>query len=146
MIQIRIVTDLVTEPVTLQEAKDWLSIDFSDFDSLLNMLIVAAREQSEKVSGQAYGEKVFEITGNEKDHKVYPIQPFVEDVVWVDEDGVIKYRYKAGFTVLPYDLKIAILQRVATGFAYRQNGIAEAVNKTVNQSHNAELKYSYLYI
>jgi hypothetical protein len=146
MIQVKIIEDITQEPVSLKDAKEWLQIDYSDWDSLINMLITASRQQSEKVSGLAYGDKIIEVTGNESKQKVYPIQPFIEDEEWVDEDGVIKYRYKAGIHPFPMDLKVAVLQRIATGFAYRQNGIGEAVNMAVNQSHHAELKYSYLYV
>ena len=145
MIQVTISEDLDTEPITLQDAKNWLQVDYPDWDDLITMLITAAREQSEKVSGQAYGVKTIKVTGNEKAERVYPIQPFIEDVT-LDEEETANYKYKAGFTTLPMDLKVAVLQRVATGYAYRQNGIQEAVNGVLNQSHNAELKYSYLYI
>jgi len=38
-------------------------------------------------------------------------------------------------------LKMAIVMRVATGFAYRQNGIAEAVNRALNASIITERQY-----
>jgi hypothetical protein len=145
MIQVTILEDLEEEPVSLEDAKKWMQIDYPDFDDLIQMLIIAARQQSEKVSGQAYGLKTIKVTGNQKPERVYPIQPFVEDVT-EDENEVKNYEYTAGFTTLPIELKVAVLQRVATGFAYRQNGIDAAVNATINQSHNIELKYSYLYI
>jgi hypothetical protein len=145
MIQVTISEDLVTEPITLQDAKNWMQVDYTDYDDLITMLITAAREQSEKVSGQAYGLKTIKVTGNHKDERVYPIQPFVEDLT-TDEHETTDYEYTAGFVTLPMDLKVAVLQRVATGFAYRQNGIEQAVNGVLNKSHNAELKYSYLYI
>jgi len=145
MIQVTIIEDLETEPVSLQDAKNWMQIDYNDFDDLIETLIVAARQQSEKVSGQAYGIKTIRVTGNAKNERVYPIQPFVEDVT-TDEDQTTNYDYVAGFTTLPMDLKVAVLQRVATGFAHRQNGVEQAVNAVLNQSHHAELKYSYLYI
>ena len=119
-------------------------MDMPDWDNLITMLIRASREQSEKVSGQAYGVKIFEVTGNQRDEKVYITQPFIEDVEWEEEDGCKKYRYKAGFATLPMDLKVAVLQRVATGFAYRQNGVGESVSMAVNQSIHIESKYSYL--
>jgi hypothetical protein len=144
MIQQRIVEDLKTEPISLQDAKNWLQMDMDDWDDLLTLLIRASREQSEKVSDQAYGVKTFEVTGNKRKEKVYITGPFIEDVVWEGEDENKAYRYKAGFTTLPMDLKVAVLQRVATGFAYRQNGVSEAVNKAVNQSVFIESKYSYL--
>ena len=146
MIRQILIEDLQHEPITLQEAKAWMQIDYNDFDSLINMLIKSSREQSEKISGQAYGFKTFEVIGNEADEKVYPVQPFVEDVSFAQEDGVKRYRYKAGFATLPMDLKVAVLQRIATGFAYRQNGVGEAVTKAINQSSAIELKYSYLMI
>jgi hypothetical protein len=146
MIRQILIEDLQHEPISLQEAKDWMQMDYNDFDSLINMLIKSSREQSEKISGQAYGIKTFEIIGNEADEKVYPVQPFVEDVAFAQEDGVKRYRYKAGFVTLPMDLKVAVLQRIATGFAYRQNGVGEAVTKAINQSSAIELKYSYLMI
>lgn len=145
MIQVTILEDLKFEPVTLQDAKNWMQVDYADYDDLITMLITAAREQSEKVSGQAYGLKTIRVTGNQKTERVYPIKPFIADVT-TDEKETTDYEYTAGFTTLPMDLKVAVLQRVATGFAYRQNGIEQAVNGVLNQSHNAELKYSYLYI
>jgi hypothetical protein len=138
---VTIIEDIESEPVTLAMAKEWMNIDFTDYDSLIEMLIKASREKSEKVSGQSYGVRTYQVTGNQKDCKVYPIGPFIEDVVWADEDGVKTYRYEAGFTEVPSMLLVAILQRVATGFAYRQNGLMEAVNMAVNQSHSAELSF-----
>jgi hypothetical protein len=145
MIQVTIKENLETEPITLHDAKNWMQIDYNDFDDLITILITASREQSEKVSGQAYGVKTIKVTGNEKQDRVYPIQPFIEDVT-EDEEEVKNYEYKAGFVNLPMDLKVSVLQRVATGYAYRQNGVESAVNMAVNQAHNAELKYSYLMV
>jgi hypothetical protein len=38
----------VTEPVSLQEVKDWLQIDFDDKDSLITSMITGARQSLEK--------------------------------------------------------------------------------------------------
>lgn len=146
MIQFKTIQDLAAEPITLVQAKEWMQIDYPDWDMLIGTLITASRQFSEKVSGQAYGEKIIEVTGNQKECKVYPIQPFIEDVEWADEDGVVSYRYKCGWVVIPDSLKISMLQRIATGFAYRQNGVNEAVNAVMNPALNAELKYTYLFV
>lgn len=146
MLQIEVITDLSTEPVTLTEAKNFMNIDFSDFDDLITMLIQASRMESERVTGKAYGAKVIQVTGNtltDKNgdvEKIYPITPFVSAVTWADEDGNVDYRYNAGYNTLPVDLKLAILQRVATGFAYRENGYEAAINMAVNASIDKELK------
>ena len=48
-LDIRYPFSVATEPITLDEAKAWLQIDFSDWDTLLtNELIPAARNESEK--------------------------------------------------------------------------------------------------
>lgn len=140
MYQTKVITDLATEPVTLIEAKAFLGIDFTDFDTLITTLIKSSRQASENVTGKAYGAKVIEVTGNditgrtEEIERVYPVTPYVSDVVWADEDLNVDYRYNAGFTTLPEPYKTCILMRVATGFAYRQDGISEAVNRAVNAS------------
>jgi hypothetical protein len=136
-----IIEDIGSEPVTLDMAKESMNIDYPDWDVLITRLIVASREKSEKMSGQSYGIRVYEVTGNQKHEKVYPIGPFIEDVEFEGEDGVKKYRYRAGFHICPESLKLAILQRVATGFAYRQNGVMDAVSMAVNQSHHYEMAY-----
>lgn len=150
MFQTQVITDLATEPVTLSEMKVFMSVDYSDWDTLITTLIKAARVQSENVTGKAYGPKVIEVTGNSYTdrtgciQKVYPILPFVSDVDWVDSDGNVSYRYNSGYAVCPPDLKIAIMMRVATGFAYRQNALSEAVNQTINASIITELQYKSL--
>lgn len=144
MLQFKVITDLATEPVTLAEAKTFLNIDFDDWDDLLTMLIKASRIQSEKVTGQAYGAKVIQVTGNTFDERIYPVGPYVSDVTWADEDNDEDYRYNAGFDTCPDDLKVAILQRVATGFAQRENGTNESMNMALNASIISEIKYKDL--
>ena len=55
--QVEIVTDLTTEPVTLQEAKDYMRISSNAEDSLIEELITSARERIEKFTGLSLGEK-----------------------------------------------------------------------------------------
>lgn len=136
-----------TEPISLTEAKSWMQIDYSDFDSLISQfLIPSAREASESASGQCYTERTIEVLNNAKDEQIYPWGPYVGAVVWAgeSEDETTDYRYTAGFNSsnpLPIRLKTAMLKRIATGFAYRQNSIEEAVNATLNMSLTDEIKY-----
>ena len=147
MYQYTVVTDLAQEPITLQMAKDFLGIDFNDFDSLITVLITSARRASERVTGKAYGPKVIKVTGNQyvdstgKIARVFPVTPFVSNRVWYGENENIDYKYNAGFVDCPEDLKIAILMRVATGFAVRENGMTTAMNATVNASIITERQY-----
>lgn len=87
MYQSRIITDLVAEPVTLQEAKDFMEIDFSDFDALIIRLIKQARISSELFTGLSYGKKEFELVSNQAKVQI-PYGPFVELLTIVDKDNV----------------------------------------------------------
>lgn len=133
-----------TEPITLAEAKAWMQIDYTDWDSLIqNTLIPAARIESEKASGMLYVERDVEIQNNKKDERIYPIGPWVEDVTENDYEFE-NYIYTAGFNQsnpLPQDLRIAMLKRIATDFAYRQNLIDAQEYYAQKSSITTETKY-----
>ena len=133
-----------TEPITLAEAKAWLQIDYADWDTLIeDELIPAARIESEKASGMLYVERDVEIENNKNDERIYPIGPWVEDVT-ADETQIENYIYTAGFNndnPLPQDLKIAMLKRIATDFAYRQNIISVQELYAQKASITTETKY-----
>ena len=135
---------VATEPITLAEAKAWMQIDFNDWDSLItNQLIPAARIESEKASGMLYVQRNVTISNNKRDERIYPIGPWVEDVT-TDETEIENYVYSAGFNnsnLLPQDLKIAMLRRIATDFAYRQNLITVQEQYAQKNSITTELKY-----
>lgn len=133
-----------TEPITLSEAKSWMQIDYSDWDTLItNELIPAARIASEKASGMLYVERDVTISNNKKDERIYPIGPWVEDVT-TDETEIENYVYTAGFNEdnpLPQDLRLAMLKRIATDFAVRQNLISVQEQVAQNASITAENRY-----
>ncbi len=67
----------------------------------------------------------------------------MEDVT-TDETEVENYIYTAGFNndnPLPQDLKIAMLKRIATDFAYRQNIISVQELYAQKASITTETKY-----
>lgn len=137
-------SQVATEPITLAEAKAWMQIDFTDWDTLItNDLIPAARIESEKASGMLYVQRNVVITNNKKSERIYPIGPWVADVT-TDETEIENYTYTAGFNnsnPLPQDLQIAMLKRIATDFAYRQNLIDAQTYYAQKSSITTELKY-----
>ena len=143
-LQIDYASQVATEPITLAEAKAWLQIDYTDWDSLLtNQLIPAARIESEKASGMLYVQRNVTISNNKRDERIYPIGPWVADVT-TDETEIDNYVYSAGFNnsnPLPQDLRIAMLRRIATDFAYRQNLITVQEQYAQKNSITTELKY-----
>jgi hypothetical protein len=143
-VDIRYSFQVATEPITLAEAKAWMQIDFSDWDTLItNELIPAARIESEKASGMLYVERNVVVTNNKTDQRIYPIGPWVADVT-TDETEVANYTYTAGFNnsnPLPQDLHVAMLKRIATDFAFRQNLITVQEQYAQKASISTELKY-----
>ncbi len=143
-LQISYDSQVATEPITLAEAKSWMQIDFNDWDTLIeDELIPAARIASEKASGMLYVERDVTISNNKKDERIYPIGPWVEDVT-TDETEIENYTYTAGFNddnPLPQDLRLAMLKRISTDFAVRQNLITVQEQYVANASITAEIKY-----
>jgi hypothetical protein len=143
-LQIDYPSQVDTEPITLTEAKAWLQIDYSDWDDTIEYeLIPRARIESEKASGMLYLEREVTVSNNKKDERIYPIGPWIEDVT-TDDTEVENYSYLAGFNEdnpLPQDLKVAMLKRIATDFAFRQNMIDIQTYYTQKSSLSEETKY-----
>jgi hypothetical protein len=143
-LDIRYTSFVSPEPITLAEAKAWMQIDFADWDSLIsNELIPGARMESEKVSGMLYVPRNVTISNNKRSERIYPIGPWISDVT-TDETEIRNYVYYAGFNntnPLPQDLRIAMLKRIATDFAYRQNFITVQEQYAQKASISTELRY-----
>ena len=130
-LDIRYSSTVATEPITLADTL------------LTNELIPAARIESEKASGMLYVQRNVVITDNKSGQRIYPIGPWVADVT-TDETEVANYTYTAGFNnsnPLPQDLHVAMLKRIATDFAYRQNLMDEQTYYSTKASISTELKY-----
>ena len=132
------------EPITLAEAKSWLQIDYSDWDTLIkDELIPRARIESEKASGLLYVEREVTISNNKRDERIYPIGPWISDVT-TDDNEIENYSYLAGFNTdnpLPNDLRVAMLKRIATDYAYRQNLMDAQSYYIQKASISEEMKY-----
>ena len=89
--KIHVSTEPATEPVTLQEAKDFLRVSDTDEDSLITSLIIAARQVLEKWTGRAFIEQTRvatykELRTEEKIFLPYPQVISVDSVTYLDED------------------------------------------------------------
>jgi hypothetical protein len=132
-------SELENEPITLGETKAFLMMqDVDDYDELIQALITASIDASEKVTGQAYGAKTISIFGNTKKEKVYPIGPIISES---EDESNVNYTYEAGFNPLPVALKHAVWQRIAEGFKYRENSVSEAISACYNKSIDTEFLY-----
>jgi len=141
--QVEVVTDLSVEPVTLQEAKDYMRISSDSENDLIEELITSARERIEKYTGLSLGLKTlkaywfyFHIPAEIPYGPVTAINSVVDD-----NDVELEYtarglqyktleaystqglaiEYEAGFTIVPKGLKLAILKQVSTDYENREN-------------------------
>lgn len=137
-------TTVDVEPITLEEAKAWLQIDYTDWDDLIeDELIPRARIESEKASGLLYTEREVTISNNKRDERIYPVRPWIEDVT-TDDTEIENYSYLAGYNgdnPLPNDLRVAMLKRIATDFAFRQNLMDAQTYYSQKASISEEMKY-----
>jgi len=66
---VTIVADAVVEPVSLTDAKNWMRIDYTSDDSLIQSLLNASRVHLEKLTGLSFVNKLirtnFELTGTQ---------------------------------------------------------------------------------
>lgn len=85
----RLVTPPVTEPVTLEEAKLHLRIDGNEEDSLISVLITAARQKSEEYTRRAFITQTWELALDSANRKVYIPKPPIQTINEVTLDGEI---------------------------------------------------------
>lgn len=89
MLDVRVVVDLATEPVTVEEAKAFLVIDadYTADDELIEGLITAARDLLEKYTNKSFGEKTLEVF-TDKSHLDLPYGPIVDIESVTDQDAI----------------------------------------------------------
>jgi uncharacterized phiE125 gp8 family phage protein len=91
-LQVRVYTDIVTEPVSVAEAKNFCKVTGTGDDSLFPILITAARQAIEKyISGSLASKKLHATWVEMPDDHILelPYGPVisVDSVYWIDEEG-----------------------------------------------------------
>lgn len=137
----RIVADAAEEPVSLQEAKDWMSVDYDDKNEIITSLITAARRMLERKYGIGIIQKEMKVmVNNECGGQDLP-EPPISDVTVKNSDGIeqaacvsgdfdiyldspacnsLTVEYKSGYELseVPEDYKVAIKQQVLWMFEH----------------------------
>lgn len=108
----RLITPPQVEPVTLEEAKEYLRVDGFDLDARIQALIPRAREACERFTRRAFIEQTWEVDCEIFSEDDLPYPPLMEIV---SNDGTT-IRFKAGYGSTPEDvppaLKEAVLARI----------------------------------
>jgi uncharacterized phiE125 gp8 family phage protein len=145
--KVEVISDMVSEPVSLTEIKNWLRIkDFTDDDNLLIELSKSTRKHLEKFTGLSFGIKTLEsIVDVDREKIELPYSPvasitsvyelnyenawelldvsdykLIGDVLKI-RNGCFKVTYQAGFISLPEDLKTDI--KVLVAWQYKNRGL-----------------------
>lgn len=134
----------LTEPVTLDEAKNWLKVRVTDDDVVITALITAAREYCEGYTNLSFAPRtVTAILKNQLGDIRLPYGPVNAITIMYDYNGdeittdnytlngvlgnricyptydYIKVIYTAGYSVLPKQLKTALLMQIAWLYVHR---------------------------
>jgi uncharacterized phiE125 gp8 family phage protein len=139
----------ITEPVTLAEAKNYCRVTFNADDSLITMLITQSREAVEAATGLSLIPKnvvtyFYNISGD-FDIPFGPVDIDSFELFDLNQNGLeitgsslqligdefpklsypkyanLKATYDAGYTTIPMDLKIAILDQIS--YSYENRGL-----------------------
>lgn len=92
---LRLITPPKSEPLTLQEVKAHLRVDSEADDSLINSLILSARQYAEKFQSRALLTQVWELTLDR-----FPVMPFRLPLPPLQSVDEISYTNYAGNTVV----------------------------------------------
>lgn len=143
---VKIITDLVTEPVSLADAKKWMRVEYDSDDTLITALIKSTRTLLESYTGLSFGTKTIETVIDITKEIQVPYSPLqtmtsvyrrennawvlcvvdldyyiINNTIQVELPALYKLTYTAGYTTLPEPLKTDI--KVMTAWQYENRGI-----------------------
>lgn len=140
--QVDIIEDLASEPITVAEARQYLRITTTTQDSLISALITSARMRLEKFCNLSFGAKTIQVYYDSvNDWRELPYQPFatitsVEDLdgnaLQYEERGTVYKSFKCfgeSGVIVTYEvlgilnegIKEAIKREVLVGYDFRGN-------------------------
>lgn len=114
IITFKIIEDVVTEVLSLDDVKEYLTIDFPDHDWILNKLIKGVRKGFERWTGLAIGVKKIELSGDYQNELAYmPFEPIN------DQAGALQ---TVGYTPgnCPDDIQVAMMKVIHACFENRE--------------------------
>ena len=148
-----------TEPVTLNEVKAWLKVDFATDDSLITDLIKAVREHVEQFTGRSFVASTIVLTVYGEAGEILRLPfPDVDEITLSEPDtytesgGKVKRllfeatgEYIITYKTLsncPTGVKMAILKAVAENYTNRQNTNEFSAMKLPESTYNFLMQYT----
>jgi hypothetical protein len=147
------------EPLTLQEVKAWLKVDFATDDSLIAELIKSAREHVEQFTGRSFVESDIVLTISVEDGEILRLPfPDVDEITEVVPAKYVTYgsgikrvkfettgEYIITYKTLgncPAGVKMAIYKAVAENYTNRQNTNEFSAMKLPESTYNILMQYT----
>lgn len=158
-VEYEFLTDLDTEPVTLEEFKQHCRIDYNVDDALLLTYLKAARQHLEKVAQKSFGERRVRMTAlsmvdNWKvmygpvDVVDEPYTKFGKDIITNSGGTNVTIEWSTRWPLgLPLDIKVAIMRYGAGLYAIRENmilsvdGVVHEPNKWLDEAEKMVLRW-----
>lgn len=104
--KVKIITDIILEPITLEEVKEALKISGTGHDTELERLISDARAYIERAIDTSVLERTLEVTSeDELEEWELPFGPVSNLVETTDSDDNYVYTYTGGEVDCPADIK-----------------------------------------
>lgn len=136
VINISVLSDLVAEPVSVTECKQYMAVDYANDDTLIATMIGAARRRLEKFTGRSFGAKTIKVIMDIWCGQTLPGGPVNAITTALREDTAdddyklagdefeptYGGRWEVTYTTngsLPDDLKLAIMAEVANRYENR---------------------------
>lgn len=145
------------EPVTLNEMKLFLKVDFATDDTLITQMIKSARELCEEFTGRSFVESdvlwIVDAEAGDVIRLPYPDIYEVFDSAGVSFRGVSVvraiFKYSGTFEIeyttagnCPEGVKLAIMKAVAEAYENRQNTVEGSVARLPENTYNYLMQYT----
>ena len=134
--KVRIVTDIILEPITLEEVKEALKVSGSGHDTELEYLITDCRQRVERAIDTSVSERSIEVINDKKlEEWELPFGPVFDlemttGTDWNDDTTYI-YTYTGGEVDCPADIKRLILSMIK--FVYDIDDEATALPEDIKK-------------
>jgi uncharacterized phiE125 gp8 family phage protein len=135
---------VITEPITLAQAKAWLRVTHTDEDAIITALITAARQICEGYISKSFVERtvtaivrndlgnvklpygpvgnityVYDVDGNEITGTEYTLTGVSDKRLGYPMSSYVKVIYTAGYSVLPQQFKTALKMQLSWMYTHR---------------------------
>jgi hypothetical protein len=132
--KVKIITDIIIEPITLDEVKEALKITGSGHDTELERLISDARAYIERAIDTSVLERTLEVTSeDELEDWELPFGPVSNLVKTTDSDGNYVYTYTGGDMDCPPEIQRLITMLIKHWYDIDDEAVAlpEAIKKGI---------------